>query len=59
MKKTTLILLLLCVKIYSNCQEWQSSSIINGTGIEPKYSTLDLQGNIYILSQFLGTISDP
>src|SRR5512133_1108151 len=59
MKKIVLALLIVCFPSYLICQEWQYSSVINGTGIEPKYSTVDPQGNMYVLSQFSGSILNP
>jgi gliding motility-associated-like protein len=59
MKRLILFLIITCIPSILICQEWQYSSVINGTSIEPKYSTVDLQGNMYILSQFSGSLISP
>jgi gliding motility-associated-like protein len=59
MKKNIFTLLLIGIPWIMNCQEWQYSSVINGTSIEPRYSTIDQQGNVYILSFFSGSIVNP
>ncbi len=59
MKRLNVIILLAALSSYLFGQGWQFSSVLKGSNIEPKYSVVDQQGSIYILSQFTDTIYSP
>ena len=41
------------------CQGWVLSTKINATEIEPRYSVIDNNNNLYVLSYFTDTIYSP
>ena len=45
--------------IITYSQSWILSSHIRGSDLEPKYSQVDQNGNLYILSSYLDTIYNP
>ncbi len=59
MKYTLLVILLLISFENINAQNWVLSTSIQGSTIEPKYSVVDNQNSIYILSFFSDTIYAP
>ncbi len=54
---TFIILLVDGIDIHA--QNWQLSSVIKGSTIEPKYSVIDNQNSLIIFSSFLDTIYSP
>jgi hypothetical protein len=52
-----LFLIILCTNSIFG-QGWKVSSVLNGSTIEPKYSSIDGQNNLYTLS-FFDTIYSP
>jgi len=51
-KKLLFLVGLIFVFEYSHCQDWEYSNVMIGSSIEPNYSVIDNQGNLFLLATF-------